>query len=181
MKTLDINKVTSKLFCKDIRDKNFNEYFGEIFGLEITDFLSEYDYDEIDEYPIEIENKGIMIGFIAETIKVPPQIEYIDLDIHNYPQNINFSAKTIPHNFGFLKSEDIEKHLTPCANLRVYHSLYDIKQIDRVIFQNEDLRYELLIDEDHILTRIRICFNENESSVDMRTFYPFGGGGNVSD
>lgn len=173
MKIKENSKITSELFCKDIRMKDLGEDFERIFGVKMTDLLSEYEYDEIDEFPIEIKNKGIMIGFMAETIKVPPQIEYIDLDIYNYPQNINYLANTISITIDSFKSKNIEEYLTSCTNLRIYYSLYNIKQIDRIVFLNENLRYELLINEYFAISRIRICFNDNESTVDMRTFYPF--------
>lgn len=173
MRTIENNKITSKLFREDIRNKKNIKNFERIFEIKIADFLSEYDYDEIDEFPIEIKNRGIMIGFMAATIKVPPQIEYIDFDICNYPENISFLNKSIPLNSDFSESKKIEKHLIPCSNLRIYYSLYNIKQVDRIIFQDENIRYELLINEDVAISRIRICFNENESNINMRTYYPF--------
>lgn len=51
--------IASKLFGKDIRSKDFNKEFNSIFEIEIENFLSDYDYDEIDEFPVEMENEGI--------------------------------------------------------------------------------------------------------------------------
>ncbi|PQL93821.1 hypothetical protein [Apibacter adventoris] len=170
---MENNKITSHLFCEDIRNENLKKIFENIFKFKITDLLSDYDYDEIDEFPFEIEKKGIMIGFIAETIKVQPQIEYIDLDTYNYPKNINYLIKRIPYKFDSLNIENISNCLTECSYLRIYYSLYNINQVNRIIFQYEDLRYELLINENLVVVRIRVYFYKIESSIDMRTYYPF--------
>lgn len=166
-------KISLNLFRKDLRSKDFNEEFEKVFEIKIEDFLSEYEYDEIDEFPIEIENRGIMIGFIAETVKVSPQIACIDLDVHNCPRNIDYLAKKIPIHSAFKNSGDIDEHLTPFNNLRVYYSLFNSEQIDRIIFQHEDLRYELSLTADHVISRIRICIAENESNINMSTYYLF--------
>ncbi|SHF13209.1 hypothetical protein [Pedobacter caeni] len=173
MRTIEGNKIASKLFREDIRSKDFNKEFERIFEIKIEDFLSDYEYDEIDEFPIEIENRGIMIGFIAKTIKVPPQIAYIDLDVYNHPQHIGYLAKKIPVPSAFKKSADIDKHLTPFDNLRLYYSLYNPEQIDRIIFHYENLRYELSLTGDHVVSRIRVCLAENESTINMSTYYLF--------
>lgn len=173
MSTLESKTIASQLFGKDIKNKDFNKEFKKIFEIEIEDFLSDYEYDEIDEFPIEIDNRGIMIGFSAETVKAPPQIEYIDLEIYNNPQNIGYLAKKIPVNIDLRKSEDIEAYLTPFSNLRIYYSLYDKDKIDMIIIQQDDLRYELALNEDAVITRIRVCFAELESSINMRTYYLF--------
>ncbi|OJV54688.1 MAG: hypothetical protein BGO31_06885 [Bacteroidetes bacterium 43-16] len=173
MSAIEGKLITSQLFGKDIRSKDFNKEFEKIFELEIEDFLSEYEYDEIDEFPVEIENRGIMIGFSAETIKASPQIEYIDLEVYKNPQNIDFLAKKIPVHADFKTSEEVEANLTPFNNLRIYYSLYDKQKIDMVIFQHEDLRYELALNEDAVIARIRVCFAEYESTINMRTYYLF--------
>jgi len=172
MKTIEYKKIPT-LFRNDIRNKEIMENFEKVFEIEITDLLSGYDYDEIDEFPIKIEGKGIMIGFIAETIKTPPQIEYIDLDIHNYSENMSYMNKIIPLGSEFLKAEKIVEYLTPYSNFRIYFSLYNLKQIEKIIFQHENLRYELLINEGIAISRVRICFNETESDINMRTYHPF--------
>ncbi|AZA79579.1 hypothetical protein EG347_19815 [Chryseobacterium sp. G0186] len=173
MNAIEDRPITSKLFGKDIRSKDFIKEFEKIFEIEIEDFLSDYEYDEIDEFPIEMENRGIMIGFCAETTKVPSQIEYIDLEVYNHPRNIGYSAKKIPVHADFKNSEDVEVHLTPFNNIRIYYSLYDGKKIDWIIFQHEDLRYELALNKDALIARIRVCLAENESTVNMRTYYLF--------
>lgn len=72
------NKIHAELFCTDIQNKNTERIFEKLF----EELLFDYDeYDEIDEEPIEIEDKGVMIGFLPETSKEPAHIEYIDLDI----------------------------------------------------------------------------------------------------
>lgn len=173
MRTEENSTITSKLFRQDIRNKDFNQAFEKIFGIKIATLLSGYAYDELDELPVEIENKGIMVGFIAETIKVPAQIAYIDIAIYNYPQHIAYLAKQIPVNTTFKKPEDIETHLMPFTNGRIYYSLFNLQQMDRIIFQYEDLRYELSLNNDGILSRIRVCIAENESTINMRTYYLF--------
>lgn len=173
MSTMESNKIASNLFQENIRNKDFKKNFEKIFEIKIEDFLSEYEYDEIDEFPIEIENRGIMIGFIAETIKVPPQIAYIDIDVFNYPQNIGYLAKKIPVQPAIKNPADIQEHLTPFDNLRIYYSLYNQEQIDRIIFQYEDLRYELSLTKDSVITRIRVCMAEIESNINMSTYYLF--------
>lgn len=176
MRTEEHNKITSELFRKDIRTKDFNKGFEKIFKIKVEDFLSDYEYDEIDEFPIEMEGRGIMIGFAAETIKMPPQVEYVDIDVYKYPLNIDYLVKKIPTLSPYKKSEDIEEHLAPFENLRIYYSLDDLKQLDRVIFEYEGLRYELSVNRDAVISRIRVCFAENESSINMRTYYLFDNG-----
>lgn len=173
MKIIENKKITSVLFHKDIRNEEFAKDFEKLFKIEILDFLSDYEYDEIDEFPIEIMNKGIMIGFMAETIKVPPQIEYVDLDVYNYPENINYLEKIINIKSDFLGIEEIKRCLSPCSNLRIYYSIHNMKELDRIIFQDKGLRYELSITENIAISRIRICFGESESDMNMRTYYPF--------
>ena len=76
------NKIHAELFCTDIQNKNTERIFEKLFETSIEELLSDYDeYDEIDEEPIEIEDKDVMIGFLPETSKEPAHIEYIDLDI----------------------------------------------------------------------------------------------------
>lgn len=176
MRTTGDNQITSKLFRTDIRNIDFNKEFEKVFQIKISDFLSEYEYDEIDEFPIEMEDSGIMIGFIAETNKTPAQIAYIDLDVHNYPQHTDSLVKQIHLDADFGKSAYIEKHLAPFANLRIYYSLYDQNKVDRIIFQFEDLRYELSLNKEIVVCRIRICFAENESNINMKTYYLFDNG-----
>lgn len=173
MKTIENNKIISKLFQEDIRNENLLKDFEKIFKVNIIDLLSDYDYDEIDEFPIEIENKGIMIGFMAETVKVPPQIEYIDFDIFRYPQNTKFLKKVVSLNTDFSKTENIKKEFSPCSNFRIFYNLHKPLEIDRIVFEYEDLRYELLINEENAIYRIRICFSENATNTNMRTHYPF--------
>lgn len=170
---MERNKIASNLFGADIRNKGFKKDFEKIFEIKIEDFLSEYEYDEIDEFPIEIESKGIMIGFIAQTIKVSPQISYIDLDVFNYQQNTHYLPKIIPVQSAIKNPADIQEHLTPFNNLRIYYSLYNQEQIDRIIFQYEDLRYELSLTKDSVITRIRVCIAEIESTINMSTYYLF--------
>lgn len=174
MKTLD-RHITSTLFRVDIKRYDFGVEFEKIFHISISDFLSDYEYDEIDEFPVEIEDKGIMVGFIAETDKIPAQIAYIDLDISNYPQHMESLVKQIPIDADYTKTEDIESYLTPCNHLRIYYSLFDQKQVDRIIFQCEDLRYELSLTKDGSISRIRVCFAELESNINMSTYYLFDG------
>lgn len=174
MSTTESVKITSELFHHDIREKEIIEYFFKIFNVKIEAILHNYDdYDEIDEIPIKIENKGIMIGFIAETIKTPPQIEYVDLDIKNHPENLNILTNIDFINFDFSKLELLEKSLAKYHNHIVYFSLYDNRQIDKVIFQDKDLRYELLINNKYYIYRIRICYNDVKSTINMRTYYSF--------
>ncbi|QIH33141.1 hypothetical protein [Sphingobacterium sp. DR205] len=171
MSTIESNKIASNLFQEDIRSKDFKKYFEKIFEIKIEDFLS--DYDEIDEFPVEIEDKGIMIGFIAQTTKVPPQISYIDLDVVNYPINTGYLAKEVPVQSLIKNPTDIQAHLIPFQNLRIYYSLYNQDQIDRIIFQYQDLRYELSLTKDSVITRIRVCIAEIESNINMSTYYLF--------
>ena len=168
--------ITSKLFRQEIRNEDVNQAFEKIFGITIEDLLSGYAYDELDEWPVEIENKGIMIGFIAETIKVPAQIAYIDVDVYNHPQHIVYLVKQIPVNTPFKKPADIETHLMPLKNCRIYYSLFNLQQMERIIFQYEDLRYELSLNKEGVLSRIRVCIAENESSINMKTYYLFDNG-----
>lgn len=164
------NKITSELFCTDIQDKNIVRKFEQLFGISIEELLSDYDeYDEIDEEPIEIEDKGIMIGFLPETVKKTAQIEYVDLDIRNSPDNIEFLSVMLPNSFDV----QIEKTLSLYTNLRIYYSLYDMEKPEMIVFHHENLRYELLL-TDLAINRIRVCFSENDSTVNMRTYYPFG-------
>ncbi|WP_164463951.1 hypothetical protein [Chryseobacterium sp. G0186] len=51
MSAIEGKLITSQLFGEDIRSKDFNKEFEKIFELEIEDFLSEYEYDEI---PVKI-------------------------------------------------------------------------------------------------------------------------------
>lgn len=58
------NKIQRELFCTDLQNKNTESIFEKLFETSIEELLSDYDeYDEIDEYPIEINDKGVMIGF----------------------------------------------------------------------------------------------------------------------
>lgn len=173
MRTEENSTITSKLFRQDLRNKDFNQAFEKIFGIKMEDLLSGYAYDELDEIPVEMEDRGIMIGFIAETIKVPAQIAYIDIAIYNYPQHIAYLTKQIPVNTSFKKPADIETHLMPFTSCRIYYSLLNLKQMDRIIFQYEDLRYELSLNEEGVLSRIRVCIAENESNINMKTYYLF--------
>ncbi|GAB3022775.1 hypothetical protein GCM10027051_29480 [Niabella terrae] len=173
MKPVEKNKITSNLFRKNIRTDDFKLLFERIFEVDIEELLVGGEYDEIDEFPIELDSKGIMIGFSAETVKAKLQIEYIDLDVINHHHNFLRLLKEIPRNSNFLKLELIQENLTPCDNLRIYYSIYNLKKIDRVIFQHEDLRYELSINDDSVVSRIRVCIAEIESSINMRTYYLF--------
>lgn len=170
-----MNKITASLFNRDIREDRFNNDFKDIFGIEIVELLEDYDYDEIDEFPFEIENRGIMIGFSAETIKVAPQIEYIDLEIIDHADNINYLTKTIPRKLDSSNQKSIEAYLVPFQYLKIYYSLYNISKVDRIIFHDGDLRYELSVNNNLQIYRIRVCFNEDISSINMRTYYPFEG------
>jgi hypothetical protein len=170
------NKITSQLFREDIRNKDFNHAFEKVFGIKMQDFLSAYEYDVLDEFPVEMENRGIMIGFIAETIKAPAQIAYIDMDVYHHPQHMDYLAKKIPVDIAFKKTADIDAYLTPFTNCRIYHSLDNLQQMDRIILQYEDLRYELSLNEGTLISRIRVCFAEHESNINMRTYYLFDNG-----
>lgn len=94
------NKIHAELFCTDIQNKNTERIFEKLFETSIEELLSDYDeYDEIDEEPIEIEDKGVMIGFLPETSKEPAHIEYIDLDIKSNPGNMEYLSVTLPVSF----------------------------------------------------------------------------------
>ena len=94
------NKIHAELFCTDIQNKNTERIFEKLFETSIEELLSDYDeYDEIDEEPIEIEDKCVMIGFLPETSKEPAQIEYIDLDIKSNPDNMEYLSVTLPASF----------------------------------------------------------------------------------
>lgn len=174
MSTIENIKITSELFLNDIRKKSINGYFEKIFNIKISTMLDDYDdYDEIDEVPIKIENRGIMIGFIAETIKTPPQIEYVDLDIRNHPENLQLLTNTDFINLDFSKLELVKKYLTKYHSCIIYFSLYNNRKIDKVIFQDKELRYELSIDDKYSIYRIRICCNEVKSTINMRRYYSF--------
>lgn len=165
------NKIQRELFCTDIQNKNTESIFEKLFETSIEELLSDYDeYDEIDEYPIEINDKGVMIGFLAETSKEPARIEYIDLDIESFPDNMDYLSVTLPVFF----DAQIETALSSYENLRIYYSLYDIDKPEIIVFHHENLRYELLVTEKLSISRIRVCRSENESTIDMRTYYPFG-------
>lgn len=167
------NKINSELFRTDIQNKNIVRKFEQLFGISIEELLSDYDeYDEIDEEPIEIEDKGIMIGFLPETVKEPAQIEYVDLDIRNSPDNMEYLSVMLPDFFDV----QIEKILSPYGSLRIYYSLYDTEKPAIIVFHHENLRYELLLTDELAINRIRVCFCENDSTVNMRTYHPFGEG-----
>ena len=153
------NKIHAELFCTDIQNKNTERIFEKLFETSIEELLSDYDeYDEIDEEPIEIEDKDVMIGFLPETSKEPAHIEYIDLDIKSNPGNMEYLSVT----------------LSSYKNLRIFYSLYDTEKPEVIVFHHENLRYELLVTEKLSISRIRVCRSENESTVNMRTYYPFG-------
>ena len=162
------NKIHAELFCTDIQNKNTEKIFEKLFETSIEELLS--DYDEIDEEPIEIEDKGVMIGFLPETSKEPAQIEYIDLDIKSNPGNMEYLSITLPASFDV----QIEMALSSYSNLRIFYSLYDTEKPEVIVFHHENLRYELLVTEKLSISRIRVCRSENESTVNMRTYYPFG-------
>lgn len=165
------NKIQRELFCTDLQNKNTESIFEKLFETSIEELLSDYDeYDEIDEDPIEINDKGVMIGFLAETSKEPARIEYIDLDIESFPDNMDYLSVTLPVFF----DAQIETALSSYENLRIYYSLYDIDKPEIIVFHHENLRYELLVTEKLSISRIRVCRSENESTIDMRTYYPFG-------
>ena len=119
---------------------------------------------------IEIEDKGVMIGFLPETSKEPAHIEYIDLDIKSNPGNMEYLSVTLPVSFDV----QIETALSSYKNLRIFYSLYDTEKPEVIVFHHENLRYELLVTEKLSISRIRVCRSENESTVNMRTYYPFG-------
>lgn len=165
------NKINSELFRTDIEDKNTVRKFEQLFGISIEELLSDYDeYDEIDEEPIEIEDKGVMIGFLPETVKEPAQIEYIDLDIQNNPDNMEYLSVILPDSF----DTEIETALSSYDSLRIYYSLYDTEKAEIIVFHHENLRYELLLTDELTISRIRVCLSENESTVNMRTYHSFG-------
>lgn len=166
------NKIKSELFRTDLQDKNTVRKFEQLFGISIEELLSDYDeYDEIEEEPIEIEDKGVMIGFLPKTVKNPAQIEYVDLDIRSNSNNIEFLSVKLPNSF----NTQIEKTLSPYGSLRIYYSLYDTEKPEIIVFHHENLRYELLL-TNLAINRIRVCSSENDSTVNMRTYYPFGEG-----
>ena len=165
------NKIHTELFCTDIQNKNTERIFEKLFETSIEELLSDYDeYDEIDEEPIEIEDKCVMIGFLPETSKEPAQIEYIDLDIKSNPDNMEYLSVTLPASFDV----QIEAALSSYKNLRIFYSLYDTEKPEVIVFHHDNLRYELLVTEKLSISRIRVCRSENESTVNMRTYYPFG-------
>ena len=165
------NKIHAELFCTDIQNKNTERIFEKLFETSIEELLSDYDeYDEIDEEPIEIEDKDVMIGFLPETSKEPAHIEYIDLDIKSNPGNMEYLSVTLPVSFDV----QIETALSSYKNLRIFYSLYDTEKPEVIVFHHENLRYELLVTEKLSISRIRVCRSENESTVNMRTYYPFG-------
>lgn len=167
------NKINSELFHTDIRNKNTERIFEQLFDTPIEELLSDYDeYDEIDEAPIEIEDKGVMISFLPETVKEPSQIEYVDLDILNNPDNMEYLSVMLPDSF----DAQIEKTLSLYGSLRIYYSLYDTEKPEIIVFHHENLRYELLLTDELAINRIRVCFCENNSTVNMRTYHPFGEG-----
>ena len=156
------NKIPTELFCTDIQNKNTERIFEKLFETSIEELLSDYDeYDEIDEEPI---------GFLPETSKEPAQIEYIDLDIKSNPDNMEYLSVTLPSSF----DAQIETALSSCKNLRIFYSLYDTEKPEVIVFHHDNLRYELLVTEKLSISRIRVCRSENESTVNMRTYYPFG-------
>ena len=158
------------MFRTDIQDKTIEEIFEQLFDASIADILSDYDgYDEIDEAPIEIEDKGVMIGFLAETTKEPAQIEYIDLDTLNHPDSIEYLSVKLPNSL----PKQIDEFLLSYDNPRIYYSLYNTEKPEIIVFHCDNLRYELLLTDELAISRIRTCFSENESTVNMRTYYPF--------
>lgn len=173
MSTKGVNPITSTLFRADIKGNDFNKEFESVFQIKMREFLSEYEYDEIDEFPIEMEGRGIMIGFVAQTNKTPGQIAYIDLDVYNYPQHIALLVKQIQLDSNFKKPDYIETYLAPCLNLRIYYSLHEPRQVERIVFQYEDLRYELSSNKEAVICRIRVCLAEIESDINMNTYYLF--------
>ena len=167
------NKICSALFRTNIQDNNIEKIFEQLFDTSIEELLSDYDeYDEIDEEPIKIEDKGIMIGFLTETVKEPAQIEYVDLDIQNNPNNIEYLSVILPNSF----DAQIETVLSSYGSLRIYYSLYNMEKPKIIVFHHDNLRYELLLTDELTISRIRVCVSENNSTVNMRTYYPFGEG-----
>ncbi|WP_158978800.1 hypothetical protein [Cellulophaga sp. L1A9] len=167
-------KITSDLFLKDIRDNSFKKLINISLAINLDEVLADYELDEIDEYPIDIDDKGIMIGFGAETIKVPPRIEYIDLNIKNNPNSINYLEKKIDINQDFSNLNSIKKQLAPYSHIRVFYKISDLKTIKQIVFEYLNLRYELIITENNELLRIRLSKHENESDINMRPVYAFG-------
>lgn len=49
MSKVESNKIASNLFQEDIRNNDLKKDFEKIFEIKIEDFLSDYEYDEIDE------------------------------------------------------------------------------------------------------------------------------------
>lgn len=172
---MEKRKITTDLLNKDIRDSNVKEEFEKIFDFKLEDFLSDYEYDEIDEYPIEVTNQGMLIGFIAETIKVPPQIEYVDIDVINYPTNSSFISKEIFIEKNFPKVIDIKKDFDPHVEVIAFYDLNNSDKISRIVLIENDLRYELIFNNTNKVIRVRVCKadNDNQSNINMRTYYPF--------
>ena len=94
----------------------------------------------------------------------------IDLDIKSNPGNMEYLSVTLPVSFDV----QIETALSSYKNLRIFYSLYDTEKPEVIVFHHENLRYELLVTEKLSISRIRVCRSENESTVNMRTYYPFG-------
>lgn len=164
------NTITPTLFCTDIDDKKTKTLFKSIFGISIEELLCDYEeYDEIDSEPIEIEGRGIMIGFLAETSKEPAQIEFIDLEIHNNYENLELLSIVLPKVFD--KQNDY--FVSNFENTRIFYSIHDMNIPEKVIFYHNGLRYELLLDNNLKISRIRTFMEKEDSIVNMRTYYSF--------
>lgn len=164
------NKITPALFCTDIDDRKIENLFKSVFDTSIKELLCDYDeYDEIDAEPIEIEDRGIMIGFLAETSKEAAQIEYIDLDIFNHHKNLEFLSISLPK----VIDKTIEDFVSNLESPRIFYSIHDMDTPERVIFYHNGLRYELLLDCNLAISRIRVFVEKDDSTVNMRTYYPF--------
>lgn len=83
---------------------------------------------------------------------------------------MEYLSVTLPVSFDV----QIETALSSYKNLRIFYSLYDTEKPEVIVFHHENLRYELLVTEKLSISRIRVCRSENESTVNMRTYYPFG-------
>ncbi|MEQ2808320.1 hypothetical protein [Phocaeicola vulgatus] len=164
------NKITPVLFCTDIDDKKIENLFKSVFDTSIEELLYDYDeYDEIDAEPIEIGTRGIMIGFLAETSKEPAQIEYIDLDILNHHENLELLSIVLPK----VIDKTVEDFVSNFENPKIFYSINDMDNPERVIFYHNGLRYELLLGSNLEICRIRVFVEKDDSTVNMRTYYSF--------
>jgi len=168
-----VNKIDPSLFLEDIRDHNFKKKFHKVLAIYLESLIGDYDFDEIDEEPFEVLEKGIMIGFGAKTIQLPPRIEYIDLNIKGNPETIQYIKEENLSVIDFNSQENITRNLQSFSKLRLYYCLDNLKKIDQITFVNLGLKYVFMLDCDCKLSRVRIVRDENNTDINMRTVYEF--------